>query len=213
MFSSDPAGALRHSTAVVDAAADRSPSRVLADTLIVRSWALLELGQYPEAAEAARRCLAVACEVGYPDGEMMALAFLAGAATAAGDPGEAVRLYRTPAARSRQAHAKAPTACRPQRPEHPNLRPRGDERQNASTHAEGGYFACPVSAGSAEHDWRGRGTLRPEVPGIQDHEGQASSSQPGREGNALIMSRSAPHQARRQGRERAAASRRRTGGA
>jgi DNA-binding CsgD family transcriptional regulator len=94
MFSSDPAGALQHSTAVVDAVADRPPSRVLADALIVRSWALMGLGQYPEVAEDARRCLAVAREAGYPDGEMAALVFLACAAAAAGDSGEAVRLAR-----------------------------------------------------------------------------------------------------------------------
>ncbi len=94
MFSADPAGVLQHCTAVVDAVTDWPPSPALAGALALRSWALLELGQYPEAAEDARRCLAVARGVGYPDGEMLALAFLAAAAAAAGDAGEAVRLAR-----------------------------------------------------------------------------------------------------------------------
>jgi len=59
-----------------------------------RSTTLLDLGQVPEAAEAARRSLAVARELGYPDGEVFALVLLAGAAAAAGDLGEAVRLAR-----------------------------------------------------------------------------------------------------------------------
>jgi predicted ATPase/DNA-binding CsgD family transcriptional regulator/DNA-binding XRE family transcriptional regulator len=93
-YSQDLAGALRHSTALRDAVADRPPSRALAAGLIVRSWALLGLGQVPELAEDARRALAIAREVGYPGGEMLALASLALAATAAGDAGEAVRLAR-----------------------------------------------------------------------------------------------------------------------
>jgi predicted ATPase/DNA-binding CsgD family transcriptional regulator len=94
MFSADPAGALRHLTALRDAVADRPPSRVLAIGLVGRSWALLVLGQNPEAAGDARRALAVAREVGSPDAEMLALGFLAIAAAAAGDLEEAVRLAR-----------------------------------------------------------------------------------------------------------------------
>jgi DNA-binding CsgD family transcriptional regulator len=55
---------------------------------------LLVLGQFPEAAADARRSLAVAREVGDPPAEAYALTFLAGAAAAAGDLGEAVRLAR-----------------------------------------------------------------------------------------------------------------------
>ena len=51
-------------------------------------------------------------------------------------PDDAPGLYRTPARRPGQAHATAPAARRPQHPEHPNLRPSGEERQNTSTHAE-----------------------------------------------------------------------------
>ena len=62
--------------------------------MCTRSTTLLDLGQVPEAAEAARRSLAVARELGYPDGEVFALVFLASAAVAGGDLGEAVRLAR-----------------------------------------------------------------------------------------------------------------------
>ena len=92
--SQDLAGALRYFTAQRDAVAGRPPSRALAEALAGRSGALAELGQVPEAAEDARRSLAVAREVGYPDGEVFALALLAWAAVAAGDGGEAVRLAR-----------------------------------------------------------------------------------------------------------------------
>jgi predicted ATPase/DNA-binding CsgD family transcriptional regulator len=94
MFASDPAGALRHSTALRDTVAGRPPSRALANALNVRSWALLELGQIPEGAEDARRALAIAREAGYPYGEVFALVCLAWAAAAVGDAGESLRLAR-----------------------------------------------------------------------------------------------------------------------
>ena len=94
LFSADLAGALRHYTALRDAVAGRPPSRALADALVGRSRAILGLGQVPEAAGDARRSLAIAREVGYPRGEVMALVLLAGAAAAAGDLGEALRLAR-----------------------------------------------------------------------------------------------------------------------
>jgi hypothetical protein len=84
-FSSDLSGVLRHFTALRDAVAGRPPSRALADALAGRSYALRELGQFPEAAEDARRSLAVAREVGYPLGEVLALVQLAFAVAAAGD--------------------------------------------------------------------------------------------------------------------------------
>ena len=92
-FSSDLAGALRHFTALRDAAGP-GPSRALADALTGRAAALLELGKIPQGAEDARRSLALAREVGYPPGEVLALVMLAGAAAGAGDAGEAVRLAR-----------------------------------------------------------------------------------------------------------------------
>jgi len=87
-----PAGALDHFTAVRDAIGDRSPSWVLADCLSGRSGALANLGRFGEAADDARRALAVARELGYPAGEAMALVDLATAAYYAGDLGGAVQL-------------------------------------------------------------------------------------------------------------------------
>ena len=93
MLSYDLTGALSHFTALRDAAGP-GPSRALADALAGRSTALRELGQIPEAAEDARQSLAVARELGYPFGEVLALTHLAAAAAAVGDVGEAVRLAR-----------------------------------------------------------------------------------------------------------------------
>ena len=93
-FSADMAGALEHFTALRDAVAGRPTSSALADALAGRSYALRDLGQIPEAAEDARRALAVAREVGYPFGEVVALLDLALAAAAVGDVGDAVRLAR-----------------------------------------------------------------------------------------------------------------------
>jgi predicted ATPase/DNA-binding CsgD family transcriptional regulator/transcriptional regulator with XRE-family HTH domain len=93
MLSYDLAGSLSHFTALRDAVGP-GPSRALADALAGRSSALRELGQIPEAAEDARRSLAVARELGYRSGEVLALADLAFAAAAVGDVGEAVRLAR-----------------------------------------------------------------------------------------------------------------------
>jgi non-specific serine/threonine protein kinase len=93
-FSYDLAEGLDLFTALRDAVADRPPSRALADALVGRSWVLQQLGQIPEAAEDARQCLAVARQLGYPPGEVLALALLANAAMIAGDLGEAVRLSR-----------------------------------------------------------------------------------------------------------------------
>jgi predicted ATPase/DNA-binding CsgD family transcriptional regulator len=93
-LSSDQARALEVFTALRDAVAGRPLSRALADALAGRSSALEELGQFPEAAGEARRALTVARELGYPLGEVFALAFLANAAAAAGNVGEAVRVAR-----------------------------------------------------------------------------------------------------------------------
>ena len=93
-FSGDMAGALEHFTALRDAVAGRQPSPTLADALAGRSFALRDLGQFPEAAGDARSALAVAREVGYPLGEALALLDLALAAAAVGEVGEAVRLAR-----------------------------------------------------------------------------------------------------------------------
>jgi DNA-binding CsgD family transcriptional regulator len=65
---------------------------VLADALFGRSTALRELDRLAEAAESARSALAVAREIGYPPGEVLALMELSQAAGIADDPGRAVRL-------------------------------------------------------------------------------------------------------------------------
>jgi predicted ATPase/DNA-binding CsgD family transcriptional regulator len=92
LFAADAAGSLGHFTVLRDAVADRGPSRALADALAGRSAALRELGRIGESAQDARRALAVAQQVGYPAGELLALANLSFAASWVGDHGEAVRL-------------------------------------------------------------------------------------------------------------------------
>ena len=75
-FSGDLAASLGHFTALRDAVAERGPCRALADGLAGRSGALSQMGRYAEAAGEARRALAVARELGYPAGEVLALADL-----------------------------------------------------------------------------------------------------------------------------------------
>ena len=70
--------------------ADRRPSRALADALACRSAALHAIGRIAEAAEDARRALAVARELSYPVGEVLALESLSYAASYAGDHDDAV---------------------------------------------------------------------------------------------------------------------------
>ncbi len=93
-FSGDPAAALGHFTALRDAVAERGPCRALADGLAGRAGALSQTGRSAEAADEARRALAVARELGYPVGEVLALAGLSAAALDAGDHDRAVRLAR-----------------------------------------------------------------------------------------------------------------------
>jgi DNA-binding CsgD family transcriptional regulator len=94
VFSLDLAGALEHATALRDAAAGRGPSRALADGLFGRAVALDNLDRVGEAAEEARRSLAVAREIGYPAGEILALSALSIAARARDDIDHAVQLAR-----------------------------------------------------------------------------------------------------------------------
>jgi tetratricopeptide (TPR) repeat protein len=93
-FSADLAGSLDHFTALRDAVADRPPCPALADALAGRSNALRELRRIPEAADDARRALALAQKIGYPVGELLALVGLSAAADFAGDYDDAVRLAR-----------------------------------------------------------------------------------------------------------------------
>ena len=93
-WSADLAASLGHFTALRDVVAERGPCRALADGLAGRSGALSQMGRYAEAAGEARRALAVAREVGYPAGEVLALGALTYAAFLAGDHDSAVRLAR-----------------------------------------------------------------------------------------------------------------------
>jgi predicted ATPase/DNA-binding CsgD family transcriptional regulator len=92
--SADLPAALERYTAIVDVIGDRGPSRVLTECLAMQSTALANLGRVPEAAGCARRALAMACELGYPSGQVLAMTSLAVAAAYAGELDDAVRLAR-----------------------------------------------------------------------------------------------------------------------
>jgi non-specific serine/threonine protein kinase len=93
-FSDDAAASLGHFTALRDAAAERGPSRLLADGLALRASVLSAMGRWAEAAGDARRALTMARELRYPAAEAVALANLSDAALGAGDQDRAVRLAR-----------------------------------------------------------------------------------------------------------------------
>ena len=90
--SADPAGALRHFTAVRDAIGDRRPFPLLARCLSGRAATLLTKGRIAEAAGDARRALAAARESDSPVAEALALAVLGLVATVAEDRVGAVQL-------------------------------------------------------------------------------------------------------------------------
>ena len=92
--SADMAGALGHFTAVRDAVQDRGPSRVLTDALIGRASVLREMSRIAEAVEDAHSALALAREISYPAGEVLALVNLSQAAMIDDDVSRAVRLAR-----------------------------------------------------------------------------------------------------------------------
>ena len=92
--SADPAGALRHFTAVRDAIGDSGPFPLLARCLSGRSATLLAMGRIAEAAEDARRAVALARDGDYPLGEALALAALGLVACVADDRVGAVQLAR-----------------------------------------------------------------------------------------------------------------------
>jgi predicted ATPase/DNA-binding CsgD family transcriptional regulator len=94
LSSGDLTTSLHHFTVVTDAIADRGPSRPLALCLGGRSVTLSNLGRVTEALDQARRSLAMAEELGYPDGQALALADLAIATSYAGDPDGAVGFIR-----------------------------------------------------------------------------------------------------------------------
>jgi non-specific serine/threonine protein kinase len=92
--SADPAGALRHFTAVRDAVGDRGPFPLLARCLSGRSATLLTMGRIAEAAGDARRSVALAREGDDPVAEALALAVLGLVACVVGDRVGAVQLAR-----------------------------------------------------------------------------------------------------------------------
>ena len=94
LFSADLAGTLDASTVLRDAVADRGPSRALADGLVGRAVALENMGRAAEAADQARQALAVARDIGYRTGEVLALGVLSFAVSDAGDLDGAVQLAR-----------------------------------------------------------------------------------------------------------------------
>jgi DNA-binding CsgD family transcriptional regulator/tetratricopeptide (TPR) repeat protein len=94
LFCADLAGTLEHATALREAAADRGPSRALADGLMGRATALGNMGQAAEAADQAGRSLAVAREIGYRAGEILALGVLSFAARGSEDMDRAVQFAR-----------------------------------------------------------------------------------------------------------------------
>jgi predicted ATPase/DNA-binding CsgD family transcriptional regulator len=94
LFSSDLAGQLDHFTALRDAAAGGGPSRALADGLMGRAGALVNMGRFAEAADDARRSLGVARDIGYRAGEILALGILSFAARSIDDLDGAVQLAR-----------------------------------------------------------------------------------------------------------------------
>jgi len=93
-WSGDLAGSLRLFTELRDTVAGQGPCRALADALGGRSGALSQMGRFAEAAEEARRSLAVAQQVGYPLGEVLVLGGLSAIAVQVGDLDSALRACR-----------------------------------------------------------------------------------------------------------------------
>jgi DNA-binding CsgD family transcriptional regulator len=93
-YHADLVRALGHFTAVCDAADDRPPRRALVDCLCGRSLALANLSRLAEAVKDGRRARALARQLGYPAGEVLALAALSVAARFAGDFDDALQLAR-----------------------------------------------------------------------------------------------------------------------
>ena len=108
MDSADPAGALRHFTAVRDAIGDCGPFPLLARCLSGRSATLLGMGRIGEAADDARRSLALARDGDHPVAEALALAVLSQVACVGRDRVGAVQLARQ--AECISAGLRGPTA-------------------------------------------------------------------------------------------------------
>jgi predicted ATPase/DNA-binding CsgD family transcriptional regulator len=106
LYSLDLAGSLDRFTALRDAVTGRGPSRALADGLAGRAVALVNVGRTAEAAGDAHRSLAVAREIGYRAGEILALGALSFAARSSDDVDGAVQFARQAA----QVTAEVPGA-------------------------------------------------------------------------------------------------------
>ena len=109
--SADPAGALRHFTAVRDAIGDCGPFPLLARCLSGRSATLLTMGRIAEAADDARRSVALARDGDHPVAEARALAVLGLVACAGGDRLGAVQLARQAECISAGLHGPTARMC------------------------------------------------------------------------------------------------------
>jgi len=109
--SADPAGALRHFTAVRDAIGDSGSFPLLARCLSGRSATLLGMGRIAEAAGDARRSLALARGGDDPVDEALALAVLSLVACVGGDRVGAVQLARQAEGISAGLHGPAARVC------------------------------------------------------------------------------------------------------
>jgi non-specific serine/threonine protein kinase len=109
--SADPAGALRHFTAVRDAIGDRGPFPLLARCLTGRSGTLLGMGRITEAVDDARRALALARDGHGPVTEALALAVLSLVACVGGDRVGAVQLARQAERISAGLHGPTARTC------------------------------------------------------------------------------------------------------
>ena len=111
MDSADPAGALRHFTAVRDANSGRRSFPLLARCLSGRSATLLGLGRIAEAADDARRSVALARDGDDPVAEPLALAILSLVACVGGDRVGAVQLATQAERIAAGLHGPAARVC------------------------------------------------------------------------------------------------------
>jgi predicted ATPase/DNA-binding CsgD family transcriptional regulator len=91
---SGPEVDLGYFTSALDALAGGPPSPLLVQVLAKRAGSLANLGRLPEAADDARRALALAKQIGDPDGQARALYWLGATAHYAGEPEEALGWLR-----------------------------------------------------------------------------------------------------------------------
>ncbi len=89
-----PEQSFAHETAAIEVLAARPPSPLLAEFLAGRSRTLTRFGRMPEAVDDAREALVVARRIGYPAGEILALAQLSRTAYYTGAVPEALEWAR-----------------------------------------------------------------------------------------------------------------------